>query len=91
LGELKNGEPTLRRGTVRILEAGQGRLAYVRQTEEASAFVYVNRTGEEWSLPHGGELLFGRGLQCLGDKITLLPYGFCVIILFLDKMVDPFY
>ena len=79
LGELKNREPSLQRGSVRIIEAGRGRLSYVRGTEEACTFAYVNRTEEEWTLEEGGELLFGRGLQCLGKGITLLPRGFCLI------------
>ena len=79
LGELKNRESSLQRGSVRIIEAGRGRLSYVRGTEEVSTLAYVNRTEEEWTLEEGGELLFGRGLQCLGKGITLLPHGFCLL------------
>ncbi len=79
LGELKNGTPSLQRGTVRITRAGQGRLSFLRQDGETASAVYVNRTEEEWELPHAGRLLFGRGLQYAGKGVTLLPYGFCVI------------
>ena len=79
LGELKNGDISLQRGTVRITEAGKGRISFIRRTEDAFSMVYVNRTMEEWNLPETGRILFGRGLQQLGDKVTLLPNGFCVL------------
>ncbi len=81
LGELKNGEEALRKGSVRIKEAGQGRLCYIRQTDTACCEIYVNRTGEEWDLPGSGELLFGRGINQMGERITLMPWGFCVLAL----------
>ncbi len=79
LGQLKNSLPTLQRGNIRIIEAGQGRLTYVRQTAEGSSLIYVNRTSEEWELPQGGSLLFGRGLNYTGNRVTLLPHGFCIL------------
>ncbi len=79
LGELKNGDVSLQRGSIRIVEAGQGRLTYVRQTGNACTTVYVNRTEEEWELPGIGRLLFGRGLQYIGKQVTLLPHGFCIL------------
>lgn len=79
LGELKNGEISLQRGTVRIAEAGKGRVSFVRQAGDACSVVYVNRTTEEWNLPETGRILFGRGLQQLGNKVTLLTDGFCVL------------
>ncbi len=79
LGELKCGEPSLQKGTVRILEAWQGRLCYVRRTENAQTIAYVNRTSEEWELTETGHVLFGRGIQQLGKKVTLLTNGFCLM------------
>ena len=81
LGELKNGEEALRKGPVRIKEAGQGRLCYIRQTDTACCEIYVNRTGEEWDLPGSGKLLFGRSINQMGGRITLKPWGFCVLAL----------
>ena len=81
LGELKNGEEALKKGSVRMKEAGQGRLCYIRQTDTACCEVYVNRTEEEWDLPGAGKLLFGRGVHQMGERITLMPRGFCALAL----------
>ena len=79
LGELKNREEPLQKGEIRIIEAGKGRLRYERRTEKGCSVIYANRTHEEWELPEKGRLLFGRGIQLLGNKVTLLPYGFCIM------------
>ena len=79
LGVLKNSQESLKTGGIRILTAGQGRLSYLRQGDESTTLIYVNRTEEEWVLPVKGNLLFGRGLRVFGDEIALLPHGFCIL------------
>lgn len=79
LGTLKNTQESLKTGSIRILEAGQGRLSYMRRGEKGYATAYVNRTTQEWRLPEIGKLCFGRGIQQLGREVTLLPGGFCIL------------
>ncbi len=79
LGELKKSCSALQRGDIRIAKAGEGKLCFVRRTETECATVYVNCSAQEWILPEEGRLLFGRGLQCSGEKISLLSDGFCVL------------
>lgn len=80
LAELRNTCTSLQHGSIRVLQAGQGRLCYVRQTETECATIYINRTEEEWQLPDTGKLYFGRGIQYLGEEVTLLSQGFCILI-----------
>ena len=79
LGALKNSMPALQFGGIRVTQAGQGRLCFVRQTETACAAVCINRSDEEWVLPETGRPLFGRGIGLLGEVVTLLPHGYCVL------------
>ena len=79
LAELRNSTPALRRGSICIMEAGQGRLCFVRSTQTEAVTVCVNRTDGEWELPETARLLFGRGLQCTGKEVSLMPQGFCVL------------
>ena len=79
LGALKNSQESLQRGQIRVLEAGQGRLAFLRQGETGAVWIYVNRTEKEWKLPDPGTVLFGRGIQLMGQQVTLLPQGFCIL------------
>ena len=79
LGALKNSRESLQRGSIRILEAGKGRLSYLRQIEHGCAHIYVNRTEKEWKLPQRGRILFARGVQITGSDVTVLPWGYCLI------------
>ena len=46
LGRLKNETPALGAGTVRVTEAGKGRIVFRRETEEQTVLCCVNRSGE---------------------------------------------
>ena len=78
LGRLKNENAALRLGDVRVTEAGNGRLAFVRRYEAQLAKIFINRSDRDWILPEG-EIRFGRGIAMDGERRRLQPNGFCVI------------
>ena len=78
LSRLRNESEALRRGTVRVLEAGRGRIAFLRETAEQKATVFVNCTDKSWQLPDG-YARFGCTMCVDREKNTLLPGGFCVL------------
>ena len=80
LGTLKKQEPALRRGDVTVLEAGGGRLMFLRRWEDETLAVCCNKSEEPWELPHGGQLLFGGNLSSyLPQKLVLAPGGYCLV------------
>jgi cyclomaltodextrinase len=77
---LKKSNPALRRGDVRVLEAGNGRVMLLRSAPEQSVFILCNRSREPWSVPLSGRFLFGGGMEeCLQKSVTLGEHGFCAI------------
>lgn len=79
LAALRNGSPLLRRGDVRVTAAGGGRLAFRRRLEGETMDIYVNLSGEAWTVP-AGELCFGDHIDCFGPtELTLRPGGFCAL------------
>ena len=78
LGRVKNESMALRMGDVRVTEAGEGRLSFVRKSESHVAEIYVNQSDRSWVLPQG-RIRFGRGLAIDNDRAILQPNGFCVI------------
>ena len=79
LCRLKKTLPALRRGDVRILEAGQGRVAFERRTCGQTACVYVNLSHKSWRMPEQMNLAFGRGVDFDGEAYALEPDGFCLL------------
>lgn len=80
LAALKRTIPALRSGEVRMLAAGEGRVAYRRTGAEQTALVYVNRAARPWVLPEGS-LRFGRGIYYNEGALALQPGGFCLLTL----------
>lgn len=58
LGRLKTENTALRTGAVRVTAAGDGRIAFLRQTAEQCLHVFVNRSAQPWQTGVGGSLLF---------------------------------
>ena len=46
LGQLKNNSAALRSGTVRLVKAGEGKIAFLRRTGTQTVLCCVNRSGE---------------------------------------------
>ena len=81
LCRVKNETQALKTGVVRVTEAGNGRLSFVRKTENQVVEVYVNQSEVGWELPQGGTLRFGGELAWTdGRKVSVRPGGFALII-----------
>lgn len=81
LCRVKNETQALKTGDVRVTEAGNGRLSFVRKTENQAVEVYVNQSGTDWELPQGGTLRFGGELAWTdGRKVSVRPGGFALLI-----------
>ncbi len=81
LCRVKNETQALKTGDVRVTEAGNGRLSFVRKTESQAVEVYVNQSGTDWELPQGGILRFGGELAWTdGRKVSVRPGGFALLI-----------
>ena len=71
--------PALRRGTVCVSSAGEGRIAFSRTFEGQTVRIFCNQSGKPWQLA-GGQLLYGENLQSVSKtQVTLLPNGFCAV------------
>lgn len=81
LCRVKNETQALKTGDVRVTEAGNGRLSFVRKSESQAVEVYVNQSGTDWELPQGGTLRFGGELAWTdGRKVSVRPGGFALLI-----------
>lgn len=74
LGALKTGTPALKRGTVEVLSAGQGRISFVRRLEGETVCCYVNRTDTPWTVP-AGEVLFALEAETSAEGVVIAPNG----------------
>ena len=74
LGRLKTRTQALRTGTVEVLEAGQGRLCFVRREGSEIVKCYVNLSWETWVVP-AGRILFSLGASRNDDGIGIPPNG----------------
>ena len=61
LARLKNESPILRRGTVRVLQAGTGVFAFARELEGKKLQCYVNLSTQNLPLPAGKVLYLDEG------------------------------
>lgn len=59
LARLKNGSEVLRRGDVRVLEAGSGRIAFRRTLAGKSVTLWCNCSEKAWQAAPAGTCLFG--------------------------------
>ncbi len=79
LTRIKNTVPALRKGTIEFIEAQDGRVRFVRESDECRVEIIVNRTDACLKLPNAGDLPFAYGLQINAQERILLPGGFCLI------------
>ena len=75
LGQLKNNSPALRAGTVRVTAAGEGKIAFLRQTPGQTLLCCVNRTGGPFRAPARHSLMSQNAYRD-GDAYAVLPGGF---------------
>ena len=82
LGQLRRDNPALRGTAISFFTAADGRLGFVRSWDGPLAQrvgIYVNRSGDSWSIP-AGRLLLGHNLETVApDTLILLPGGFCAL------------
>ena len=79
LGRLRKIHPELRRGDIRFLEAGDKHLAYERQWKTRKCRIYVNRSGDDWTVTPG-KVCMGMYLKIASrDQLVLAPHGFCMV------------
>lgn len=79
LARTKNSLDTLCFGDVRVLEAGQGRLCFMRRWGDQTSWIYVNQGERTWNLPPRGDFLFGRGFCYDGQHSAIQRGGFCLL------------
>lgn len=80
LCRMKNTIGVLRDGDVRMLRAGEGRIAFARRDETTTAKIYVNQSGVPWHIGNEGRLGFGSAVGHDGAGYTLEDGGFCLLL-----------
>ena len=75
LGQLKNNTPALQTGTVRVTEAGGGRIVFLRQTETQRVLCCVNRDGAPLRV-EAGRCLLSQNTDRDGSTYVVHPGGF---------------
>ncbi len=75
LGQLKNTTPALQTGTVRVTEAGGGRIVFLRQTETQRVLCCVNRDGTPLRV-EAGQSLWSQNTDFDGSAYVVHPGGF---------------
>lgn len=78
LGTLRKGSAALRLGSLRVPQAGGGRIRIDREHGNEKICLCCNQTDSMWALP-AGELLAGGLLESVGSRITLSPGGFAIV------------
>lgn len=77
LGRMRRDSSALRSANVQFFTAADGRLGFLRCSEDGQQVkVYVNRSGESWEVPSGRILLGHRIDTVTPDTLVLLPDGF---------------
>ena len=80
LSKLKRTLPALKTGDVTVLEAGNGRLMFLRRTKEQTLCVCCNKSRKPWELNVPGEVLMGGGIaSLLPGKVRLGEGGYCLV------------
>ena len=80
LAHLKRSSPALRHGRVEVVAAANGRVQFLRQSEEQTVMVFSNASHEPWTVHYAGRLLLGGNLRAYApDSVTLDENGFCVM------------
>lgn len=80
LARLKKTRSALRRGDVRVIEAGGGHLLFLRRCGGETLAVCCNKASSPWELNFGGELLLGGNLLgYIPGKVKLGTNGYCLV------------
>ena len=80
LAGLKRTLPALRRGDVTVVEAGAGRLMFLRRAEGQTLAVCCNKSDQPWELSFSGTMILGgKLLSCLPGKLRLDAGGYCLV------------
>ena len=80
LAKLKKTLPALKTGDVTVVEAGGGRLMFLRRAQGQTLAVCCNKSQEPWELNVPGEVLLGgRLLSLLPGKVRLGEGGYCLV------------
>ena len=80
LGQLKNNSPALQLGSVRVVDAGNGRIAFLREYEGQRLLCCVN-LGREAMTVEAMHSLYSWNTNREGDRFTVLPGGFGCFVL----------
>ncbi len=75
LGQLKNNSPALRSGSVRVTAAGDGKIAFLRQSGNQTLLCCVNRTGAIFRVKARHSLLSQNSYRD-GDGFAVHPGGY---------------
>lgn len=79
LGMLRRDTPTLRRGALRVLQAGGGRVCLERSLGNERILLFCNLSRDIWELDHAGTLLLGSRMECAGARLALDEQGCCIL------------
>ncbi len=80
LCHLKRELPALKLGTINILQAGQGKLAFERVYKGQKVRAYINRTDKRWFLPKNWAPIFGQDISFDGRLPALAPGGYGLLM-----------
>ena len=75
MGQLRAAVPALQSGTVRVTEAGNGRIVFLRQRETQRVLCCVNRSDSPLQISCH-TILFAQNVTQDGDTCMILPGGF---------------
>lgn len=78
LGALKTSSDALKRGSVEVQAAGQGRIAFARRLDGETVMCYVNLSTEPWVVP-AGNVLFSLDAEQIGDGVRI-PSNACAAV-----------
>ena len=76
LARLKNGHPALRMGTVRVLEAGGGRISFLRESPAQTLLCCVNRDAEPLRVRNVRRALYTQNAFHDGEDYLVHPDGY---------------
>ena len=79
MSALRGSSEALRRGDLRVLAAGNGRIAFTRAFGDESLIVCVNHSIGEWVLPAGRVRFAESAAPSPTGEVVLMRGGFCLL------------
>jgi glycosidase len=80
MGQLRKNWEQLRLGDIQFFEAQDQRIGFSRNCNGQTINIYVNRSEDEWEVPAGKTMLYGRNLRTVAPTvISVGPMGFCAV------------